>query len=725
MRGVVVALAVVVLLGSVLPLRVSAATATPVPALSAADDAALRSLNNLIPPQSSVMSLDDALGGASVVGSYSLVHGVNDYADKITTNDAILPTYPFTTDVTACNSFSGDTPGVGGGGGSGGGAYGASAATSTYTYQQYVNACTMGGPACAVAFQQKVYLSLGYWVGTGATLQVPMVGFTGAPAGSPAPPAQYRSTAPIWGVNLWIDNTVVRPRVTGGAIPTFAPTSIPSIWDLIGGLLTPPEIGRVFGDGLARITSAQIAVGYLKKIRIDIWIPALLQNVLKPTVQVCDYIPINVDNPTQVARASATVVKTAITGSTPVPAGLQYYNLGSNWAKVLNGQVLGYRLRCNAANIAYCVIQIKPPLTGYNQFRQSVYLPFSPQTGGGGNATCANLDGGCYHQWVHLAGSISQDLYIWCSTQENFPAVGRVCPVDVWPSVAVSVVSSIACPCVNINATRTAAVPVTPSLTAAAVIPTFQVVPTATPLPVYVPPTPLPATAVVNTTNTRTAQAAIFLTQTALADRRILTTTAAAAQNTATSAARTATSGAYSRYNQTATAIILHRAATAAAGVTQTSVAAATATMALYVQQTALAAGTIQAQITATRAAVIDDGSAIDGRDPSIVYQVADKLTESMSVFAALGAVKDLGFAFTDGLSSTPCSGLPSSIDGASLSGGWSLVGMAPALCTVRAWFAAQSSLFPYVRAILSALMVLFMLRAVFGFFTRSSKNSE
>jgi hypothetical protein len=147
--------------------------------------------------------------------------------------------------------------------------------------------------------------------------------------------------------------------------------------------------------------------------------------------------------------------------------------------------------------------------------------------------------------------------------------------------------------------------------------------------------------------------------------------------------------------------------------------------MALYVQQTALAARTTQAQITATRAAIIDDGSAIDGRDPGVIFQVADKLTESSSVFTALGALKDLGFAFTDGLKSTPCSGFPSSVDGASLSGGWSLAGMAPALCAVRAWFADQTSLFPYVRVILSALMVLFMLRAVFGFFTGTSSKSE
>jgi hypothetical protein len=724
MRGIVVVLAVVVLLGSVLPSRASAATATPIPTLTTGDDAALRSLNNLTPPQSAAMSLDDALGGASFLGTYSLVHGVNDYADKITTHDAILPTYPYTTDVTACNSFSGDTPTAGGGGGSGGGAYGA-AASNTYTYQQYVNACTMGGPACAVAFQQKIYMSLGYWVGAGATLKVPMVGFTGAPVGSPSPPAQYRSTVPIWGVNFWIDNTVIRPRVTGGVIPTFAPTSIPSVWDLVGGLLTPPEIGRVFDDGLARITSAQIAIGYLKKIRIDIWIPALLQNVLKPTVQVCDFIPV-VSNPTTVARASATIVSTAITGSTPVPNVLTYYNLGAAWQKVHAGQVLGYRLKCTAANVAYCVIQIKPPLQGYLSMRFAVQtLPVNASAGGGGSLTCAQNDGFCYFTWGSLATSSLRDIFIYCSALDNYPAVRRSCPADVWLSSAVQVVSSINCPCVNINATRTAAVPVTPSLTAAAVRPTFAVVPTATPLPVYTPPTPLPATAAVNTTLTRTAQAAIFLTQTALADRRILTTTAAAAQNTATSAARTATSGSYNSYNQTATAIILHRVATAAAGVTQTSVAAATATMALYVQQTALAARTIQAQITATRAAVIDDGSAIDGRDPSIVYQVTDKLAESMSVFAALGAVKDLGFAFTDGLKSTPCSGLPAAVDGASLSGGWSLVGMAPALCVVRAWFAAQTSLFPYVRVILSALMVLFMLRAVFGFFMGSDKKSE
>lgn len=721
MRGIVVALAVVVLLGSVLPSRASAATATPIPTLTTGDNAALRSLNNLTPPQSAAMSLDDALGGASFLGTYSLVHGVNDYADKITTHDAILPTYPYTTDVTACNSFSGDTPGAGGGGGSGGGAYGA-AASSTYTYQQYVSACTLGGAACAVAFQQKIYISLGYWVGAGATVKVPMVGFTGAPVGSPAPPAQYRSTAPIWGVNFWIDNTVIRPRVTGGAIPTFAPTSIPSVWDLVGGLLTPPEIGRVYDDGLARITSAQVAIGYLKKIRIDIFIPALLQNVLKPTIQVCDFIPV-VSNPTTVARASATVVPTAITGSTPVPNVLTYYNLGAAWQKVHAGQVLGYRLKCTAVNAAYCVIQIKQLLQGFNSYHFTVgYLDPRAVDGWGGTGTC---DETCYMSWLLMAGSAYSDVYIYCSKSDTNTATRRQCPNDIWLSSAVQVVSSINCPCVNVNASRTAAVPVTPSLTAAAVRPTFVIVPTATPLPVYTPPTPLPATAAVNTTLTRTSQAAIFATQTALADRRNLTTTAAAAQNTATSVARTATSSSYNSYNQTATAIILHRAATAAAGVTQTAVAAATATMALYVQQTALAAGTIQARITATRAAIIDDGSAIDGRDPSIVYRVTDKLTESMSVFAALGAVKDLGFAFSDGLKSTPCSGFPTAVDGASLSGGWSLVGMAPALCAVRAWFAAQTSLFPYVRVILSALMVLFMLRAVFGFFMGSDKKSE
>jgi hypothetical protein len=443
-------------------------------------------------------------------------------------------------------------------------------------------------------------------------------------------------------------------------------------------------------------------------------------------VQVCDFIPQDIVNPTTVARASATVAATMVAGSTPVPSTLTYFNLGLAWQRVHSGQVLGYRLKCNAVNIAYCVIQVKPPLTGYLSFHFAIdTLPANAYAGSGGSGFCDRTNVSCFYSWSTLAGSVLRDIFIYCANVDNSTAVGRACPSDVWLTAAVTVQSSIDCPCVNINATRTAAVPVTPSLTAAAVIPTYPVVATATALPIYTPPTPLPATAVVNTTLTRTAQAATFLTQTALANQRNLTTTAAASQNTATSVARTATAGAYNSYNQTATSIILNRAATAAAGVTQTAVAAATATMALYIQQTALVARTAEAVITATRAAAIDNSAVTDGRDPFIVYQVTDKLTQSMSVYSALVAVKNLATAFTDGLASTPCNGLPDAVDGSSLLGGWSLVGMAPALCVVRTWFASQTSLFPYVRVILSALMALFMLRVVFGFFLGWGKRSN
>lgn len=722
MRGII-AVCVVVLLGSLLPERVAAAI-TPVPTISAVDYTALQSLNNLTVDYTSV-SLDDALGSASFVGAYDLRHGVSEYYSGVTTNDAVLPTYPLTTDVTACSSYSGDTPGVGGGGG--GGSYGVnSTVTTPYTWQQYLNACTMGGPACAAAFQQKVTISLGYWVGAGASVSVPMVTFTGAPVGAPAPPAAYRSSAPIWGVSLFIDPTSARPRVTGGVIPTFAPTSIPSIWDSLGGILTPPEIGRVFGDGVGRITSAMVAIGYVKKIRLDVLIPALLQNVLRPTIQVCDYIPQDVSDPTVVARASATIAATAIPATTPVNSALSYFNLGTNWQKVHNGLVLGYRLHCSAINRAYCVVQIKSPLSGYISWKfERGVLPAGAYLGYGMGASCGSLDGGCYYSWSALGASATEDVFIYCTVLDYSASTGRICPLDVWLSSAVQVVSSISCPCVNFAATRTAGVGVTPTITVRPVIPTYQVVATATPLVQVVTNTPVATAAVADGAATKTVKAIISNNQTATMVSRYLTATAYVANTNNTTVARTSTAAAYINYNGTATALVQFQAGTATARIAQTAVAAATATQSLYLAQTAQAAGTAQAQITATRAVLIDNGNATDGRDPAIVYQVTDKLTSSMSVFGALSSLKSLGLAFTDGLVSTPCNGLPSSIDGASLSGGWSLSGMAPALCAVRVWLAAQTTALPYVRVLISALMVLFMLRVVMRFFMHQSSNKR
>jgi len=712
---------VVFIVWLLVPFTASAATSTPVATITTTQYNALNSLNDLTVVPSS-LTLEKALGGASFVGQYSLVHGVSDIHTGFTTNAASLPVYPYTSGVVQCNSQSGDAPNVGA-------AFDTSVVTTnTYTWQQYLNSCSLGGPACAAAFQQKTIISLGYWVGAGANISVPYVSFVGAPLGAPAPPSERRSSSPIWGVRLAIDNGQVRPRATEGAIPTFAPTSIPSIWSELGSLITPPEIGKVYGSALEYFTAAQIAIGYLKKIRVDIIVPALLQNVLVPTIKVCDYVALDISNPTVVARASATVIPTAITAATAVPANLSYYSLGASWQKVHQGLVSGYRLHCNAVNLSYCVIKILPPLSGYISWKFATgQLPPTYFTGFGGmSSACGNLDGVCYYSWQFPLGAASyDDVYIYCTFYDYSQQTGRICPADINLSSAITVVSSIACPCVNLNATRTAAVPVSPTITSAAIVPTIKPVLTSTTIPTYIAPTALPATAAVNTTLTRTSQAAIFLTQTALAYNRAATLTAAISQQNQTAIAGTATRNAYVNAIASATAVMLNQYGTATARIAQTAVAAATSTQSLLLAQTAQAATTAQALLTSTRVVAIDNGGVTDGRDPAIVYGVTDKLIQTMSIFDALNSLKDLGTAFTDGMANSPCNGLPQSIDGVSLSGGWSFSGMAPALCAVRQWLEAQSTGIPYLRILISALIVLFIFRSVNDYFNHHSNNKQ
>jgi hypothetical protein len=720
MRGMLLLLAVVVLF----PFTVSAATSTPVPSLTNDQYAALQSLNDLTPPDD-YLTLDQALGNASILGTYSLVHGTSELIDGVTTNVADLPIYPATSTVTACSLVTGDSAGFGLSlDEDNGGIIGPSSAGSQTPWQQYVNACTLGGPACAVAYQQKTTISLGYWVGAGSQVSVPMLTFSGAPAGAPAPPAQLRSSFPIWGVNLFVDLSTKKPREVTSAVPTFPPASN-GIWDKISGILTPQNIATAFAYGITTISQAQIELGYLRKIRVDVTVPALLQNVMKPTVKVCDFIPQNITNPTTIAQASATRVPTVLIPATPSAGSLTYYGMNSLWDKVGQGQVLGYRLHCGAVDRSYCVVKIVPPSFGSAMPTFAVgKMPASAESGIGGSlSACASAYSQCYYSWNTLNAKASEDIFIYCTVLSYNKTLGRVCPSNVFVTSAVVVGAPVPCPCVNFAATRTAGMPVTPSITLVPTRPTVFVVASATALPALATNTLLPTPAPSAPATTKTQAAIIYAAQTATAGARVLTTTAYSGNTTSTSVAKTATAGAYIDYAATATAGALYQNATSVIRTTQTVAAAATATQALYLAQTALVANTAVVAATAARATVVDINTAMMGRDPASVFGVSDQVSSSMSAFSAIAVLKNLFTAFTDGLMSSPCNGLPSSIDGLSLSGGWHFTGMAAAMCAIRQWL-STFTISVYLRALFAALIVLAMFQVVLRFFVARSANS-
>jgi hypothetical protein len=170
--------------------------------------------------------------------------------------------------------------------------------------------------------------------------------------------------------------------------------------------------------------------------------------------------------------------------------------------------------------------------------------------------------------------------------------------------------------------------------------------------------------------------------------------------------------------------------ATAVTNATRTVEAAIT--QVLYITQThiannaATAAATLAPGVaaTATALALASDGCAVFCFNVNEQTQALEKQAPTVGAGSVIAELARVFVSFENGLKSSPCNGLPASIAGVQLGSGDYQIrdDLANSLCYWRNWFDSNTNIFPMIRVVLAAVMVILIAIMVLRIIRRAIK---